>query len=46
MIQEKIITLMAKDETIIALTAAMPDGTGVDKVLEKFPCRDMRLIQP
>lgn len=31
--------LMAKDETIVALTAAMPDGTGVDKVLEKFPQR-------
>jgi 1-deoxy-D-xylulose-5-phosphate synthase len=31
--------LMAKDEKIIALTAAMPDGTGVDKVLEKFPER-------
>lgn len=31
--------LMAVDETIVALTAAMPDGTGVDKVLEKFPER-------
>jgi len=31
--------LMARDETIVALTAAMPDGTGVDKVLEKFPER-------
>jgi len=31
--------LMAKDETIVALTAAMPDGTGVDKVLENFPGR-------
>jgi 1-deoxy-D-xylulose-5-phosphate synthase len=31
--------LMAKDETIIAITAAMPDGTGVDKILEKFPDR-------
>ncbi|CAN5617915.1 1-deoxy-D-xylulose-5-phosphate synthase [soil metagenome] len=31
--------LMAKDDTIVALTAAMPDGTGVDKVLEKFPDR-------
>jgi 1-deoxy-D-xylulose-5-phosphate synthase len=31
--------LMANDEKIIALTAAMPDGTGVDKVLEKFPER-------
>lgn len=31
--------LMAKDEKIVALTAAMPDGTGIDKVLEKFPHR-------
>ena len=31
--------LMEHDERIIALTAAMPDGTGVDKVLEKFPER-------
>jgi len=31
--------LMAADETIVALTAAMPDGTGVDNVLEKFPGR-------
>ncbi len=31
--------LMAKDDKIVALTAAMPDGTGVDKVLEKFPER-------
>ncbi|HJQ32662.1 MAG TPA: 1-deoxy-D-xylulose-5-phosphate synthase [Pyrinomonadaceae bacterium] len=31
--------LMAKDERVIALTAAMPDGTGIDKVLEKFPER-------
>lgn len=31
--------LMAKDDRIVALTAAMPDGTGVDKVLEKFPER-------
>jgi 1-deoxy-D-xylulose-5-phosphate synthase len=31
--------LMAKDEKIVALTAAMPDGTGIDKVLEKFPDR-------
>ncbi len=28
--------LMAKDDKIVALTAAMPDGTGVDKILEKF----------
>lgn len=31
--------LMENDESIIALTAAMPDGTGIDKVLEKFPER-------
>ncbi|MDQ3748546.1 MAG: 1-deoxy-D-xylulose-5-phosphate synthase [Acidobacteriota bacterium] len=31
--------LMAADEKIVALTAAMPDGTGVDKILEKFPER-------
>jgi 1-deoxy-D-xylulose-5-phosphate synthase len=31
--------LMAMDERIVALTAAMPDGTGVDKILEKFPER-------
>ena len=31
--------LMAKDEKIVALTAAMPDGTGVDMILEKFPDR-------
>ncbi|HEX8249153.1 MAG TPA: 1-deoxy-D-xylulose-5-phosphate synthase [Pyrinomonadaceae bacterium] len=31
--------LMSKDESIIALTAAMPDGTGVDKILEKHPER-------
>jgi len=31
--------LMDGDPSIIALTAAMPDGTGIDKVLEKFPER-------
>lgn len=31
--------LMAEDERIIALTAAMPDGTGIDQVLEQFPER-------
>lgn len=36
---ETMCQLMADDEKIIALTAAMPDGTGVDKVLEKFPDR-------
>lgn len=36
---ETMCELMARDEKIVALTAAMPDGTGVDKVLEKFPDR-------
>jgi 1-deoxy-D-xylulose-5-phosphate synthase len=31
--------LMAKDEKIVALTAAMPDGTGIDRVLVKYPER-------
>ncbi len=36
---ETMCELMAGDEKIVALTAAMPDGTGVDKILEKFPER-------
>jgi 1-deoxy-D-xylulose-5-phosphate synthase len=31
--------LMEKDEKIVALTAAMPDGTGVCEALQKFPDR-------
>ncbi len=31
--------LMAQDEKIVGLTAAMPDGTGIDRVLEEFPSR-------
>lgn len=36
---ETMCELMTADEKIVALTAAMPDGTGVDKILEKFPER-------
>ncbi len=36
---ETMCELMASDEKIVALTAAMPDGTGVDRILEKFPER-------
>jgi 1-deoxy-D-xylulose-5-phosphate synthase len=36
---ETMCQLMAKDEKIVALTAAMPDGTGIDRVLLKFPER-------
>ncbi len=31
--------LMQSDAGIVALTAAMPDGTGIDQVLERFPDR-------
>jgi 1-deoxy-D-xylulose-5-phosphate synthase len=36
---DTICELMETDDKIVALTAAMPDGTGIDKVLEKFPER-------
>jgi 1-deoxy-D-xylulose-5-phosphate synthase len=36
---ETMCELMENDKKIVALTAAMPDGTGVDKILEKFPDR-------
>src|SRR6266699_7247399 len=34
---ETLCQLMAKDERVVALTAAMPDGTGVCLPLERFP---------
>lgn len=36
---DKIIELAEKDEKIIAITAAMPDGTGLKKFAERFPAR-------
>jgi 1-deoxy-D-xylulose-5-phosphate synthase len=36
---ETMCELMEDDKKIVALTAAMPDGTGIDYVLEKFPER-------
>ncbi|MCY7375484.1 MAG: 1-deoxy-D-xylulose-5-phosphate synthase [Pyrinomonadaceae bacterium] len=36
---ETMCELMAADDKIVALTAAMPDGTGMDLVLGKFPER-------
>ena len=36
---ETMCELMAEDDKIVALTAAMPDGTGLDKILAKFPDR-------
>jgi 1-deoxy-D-xylulose-5-phosphate synthase len=32
-------TEMERDEKVVAITAAMPSGTGLDKVAEKFPER-------
>ncbi|MDX2115307.1 MAG: 1-deoxy-D-xylulose-5-phosphate synthase [Planctomycetota bacterium] len=36
---EALADLMARDEKVLACTAAMPGGTGVDKVLPRFPDR-------
>jgi len=33
------IDLMKEDERIVAITAAMPDGTGLSKVMKEFPTR-------
>lgn len=36
---DAMIDIMGRDEKVVALTAAMPDGTGLDKVMPKFPER-------
>ena len=36
---EKIVKLAAKDKEIVAITAAMPDGTGLSKFAKNFPDR-------
>jgi len=36
---DAMIDLMDCDETIVAATAAMPDGTGLNKAIERFPDR-------
>ena len=36
---DTLIELAEKDERIVAITAAMPGGTGIDKFIEKFPTR-------
>jgi 1-deoxy-D-xylulose-5-phosphate synthase len=38
---DALIELAEKDERIVAITAAMPGGTGIDKFIEKFPTRGM-----
>ncbi|MFH0888722.1 MAG: 1-deoxy-D-xylulose-5-phosphate synthase [Planctomycetota bacterium] len=36
---ENVVELAAKDDKIVGITAAMPDGTGLVKLQEKFPNR-------
>ena len=36
---DAMIDLMERDELIVAATAAMPDGTGLDRAIERFPNR-------
>ncbi len=36
---EAMVALMDRDPRIVACTAAMPDGTGINRVLERFPER-------
>ncbi len=38
---DALIELAEKDERIVAITAAMPGGTGVDNFIEKFPKRGL-----
>lgn len=38
---DAMIDLMSRDEKIFAVTAAMPDGTGLDKVISRFPQRTL-----
>jgi 1-deoxy-D-xylulose-5-phosphate synthase len=36
---EALVDLMSRDEKVVVATAAMPDGTGVSKVMPRFPDR-------
>ena len=36
---DSMIDCMKEDSTVVAATAAMPDGTGIDKVMKEFPDR-------
>jgi len=45
---EKIIEIAAKNEKVVAITAAMPDGTGLTNFADKFPERffDVGITEP
>ena len=36
---DQLVKLAAKDDKIVAVTAAMPDGTGLDRFLDRYPSR-------
>ncbi len=38
---DAMIDLMARDDKVVAVTAAMPDGTGLSKVMKRFPDRTL-----
>lgn len=38
---DAMIDLMERDPSVYAVTAAMPDGTGINKVMAKFPTRTL-----
>ena len=38
---DAMVDVMERDEKVFAVTAAMPDGTGISKVLPKFPDRSL-----
>ncbi len=44
---DSLIDLAETDDTIFALTAGMPDGTGLNKFQERYPdrCRDLGIVE-
>ncbi|MBC8309731.1 MAG: 1-deoxy-D-xylulose-5-phosphate synthase [Phycisphaerales bacterium] len=36
---DALIDIMKQDDKVVAATSAMPDGTGIDRVIEQFPSR-------
>ncbi len=38
---DSMLELMTRDEKVFAVTAAMPDGTGIKKVMEQYPDRTL-----
>lgn len=45
---QNLLKLAAKHENIVGITAAMPNGTGLDKLIEKYPDRfwDVAIAEP